>query len=79
MADVKALIYQYARQGFFRNIQTICEEVIRKRGSNPVLAYWQAWALYMEGPRRKGLCSSTVSTSLISLQGLTLMQSAKWR
>ncbi|CAE7571991.1 TTC21B [Symbiodinium sp. KB8] len=48
-ADIKALIYQYARQGFYRNIQTVCGEVIRKRGSTPALQYWQAFGLFKEG------------------------------
>ena len=64
-ADIKALIYQYARQGFYRNIQTVCEEVIRKRGSTPVLQYWQAFGLYQEGELHRNVRSHRYHATLL--------------
>jgi tetratricopeptide repeat protein 21B len=47
--DVKALISHYARLGFSRHIQTVCDEVIKKRGRDGTLVFWHAFSSIMEG------------------------------
>ncbi|CAE7903205.1 ttc21b, partial [Symbiodinium sp. KB8] len=42
-------INHYARAGLFRHIQTVCDEVIKKRGKDPTLVFWKSYALAMEG------------------------------
>lgn len=48
-ADVRSLVQQYARQGYFRHIQTVCQEVTKKLGNDAVLGFWKAFGLAMEG------------------------------
>ena len=52
--DVKALISHYARLGFSRHIQTVCDEVIKKRGRDGTLVFWHAFSSMMEGVSRVG-------------------------
>ncbi|GLC77752.1 hypothetical protein PLESTB_000959000 [Pleodorina starrii] len=50
MADrVLALVHYYAREGYFRHVQTVCNEVLKKRPGDPVLTFWRAYGLLMEG------------------------------
>ncbi|GIL85609.1 hypothetical protein Vretimale_13293 [Volvox reticuliferus] len=50
MADrVLALVHYYAREGYFRHVQTVCSEVLKKRPGDPVLTFWRAYGLLMEG------------------------------
>lgn len=63
--DVKALINHYAREGFYRHIQTVCDEVIKKRGNEPTLLFWKAFGVAMEVrlrvlPRRFSPCRHLV-------------------
>jgi tetratricopeptide repeat protein 21B len=51
-ADIRSLIHQYARVGFYRYTQTVCDEVIRKKGNDPVLNFWRAYGSFMEGEER---------------------------
>jgi len=48
-ADVKSIIHYYAQVGYYQHIQTVCEEIIRKRGNDPVLVFWKAFGAAMEG------------------------------
>ena len=47
--EVKALLHQYARQGFYRYMQTVCDEVIKKKGNEPTLVFWKAYATFKQG------------------------------
>ena len=49
MTDVKALVNYYAREGLFRNIQTVCNEMLKKRGSDATLLFWRAYGMMNEG------------------------------
>lgn len=43
MSDrVQALIHYYAREGFARQVQTVCNEVLKKHANDPVLVFWRA-------------------------------------
>eukprot|EP00736_Rhodelphis_marinus_P011266 Rmarinus@m.19544 len=47
--DVQALVNFYARVGYYRHIQTVCNEVLKKRTDDPVLLFWRAYGILMEG------------------------------
>lgn len=47
-SDVQSLINYYARERYYRHIQTVCNEVLRKRGNDPVLVFWKAFGALME-------------------------------
>jgi tetratricopeptide repeat protein 21B len=49
MADVNAMVNYYARMGFHRHIQTICSEMLRKKGQDVTLLFWRAYAMGAEG------------------------------
>lgn len=50
MADrVIALIHYYSREGYARQIQGVCNEVLKKRAGDPVLIFWRAYGLQLEG------------------------------
>lgn len=46
---VQALVNYYAREGQSRHIQTVCNEVLRKRPNDPQLVFWRAYGLILEG------------------------------
>jgi len=47
--EVQALVNYYARAGYPRHIQTVCQEVLKKRPNDPVLQFWRAYGLILEG------------------------------
>ena len=47
--QVQALVNYYAREGFYRHIQTVCNEVLKKRSNEPVQLFWRAYSLILEG------------------------------
>ena len=47
--DVQPLIDYYAREGYYRHVQTICKEVLKKRANDPVLRFWKTFGVCMEG------------------------------
>jgi hypothetical protein len=47
--DVRALISHYVQLGFFRHIQTVCDEVIKKRGKDSTLTFWHSYGVGCEG------------------------------
>jgi hypothetical protein len=47
--DVRALISHYVQLGFFRHIQTVCDEVIKKRGKDSMLTFWHSYGVGCEG------------------------------
>ncbi len=43
MADrVSAFIHYYAREGYWRQVQNICTEFLKKRANDPTLVFWRA-------------------------------------
>ncbi|MEW5313286.1 MAG: hypothetical protein WDW38_004868 [Sanguina aurantia] len=56
MADrVIALIHYYSREGYARQIQGVCNEVLKKRAGDPVLIFWRAYGLQLEGNSAEAL------------------------
>ena len=48
--EVLALVNYYARAGYYRHLQTVCNEVLKKRGStDPTLVFWRALGMLKEG------------------------------
>ena len=47
--DVAALIHHYAREGYWRHVQTVCTEVLKKRGDDAYLLFWKAYGMAREG------------------------------
>ena len=43
-----AVLY-YARERYYRHVQTSVLEVLKKYGSDPVLLFWKAYGIIMEG------------------------------
>ena len=39
----------YARERYYRHVQTSVLEVLKKYGSDPVLLFWKAYGIIMEG------------------------------
>lgn len=48
-SESQALINFYARQGFYRHIQAICNDSLKKRGDDPILIFWKAFGILQEG------------------------------
>ncbi|OQR92577.1 hypothetical protein ACHHYP_03510 [Achlya hypogyna] len=47
--DPRALINYYARKGWYDHVQRLCESILDKKGSDPVIMFWRAFAIAMEG------------------------------
>jgi hypothetical protein len=52
--EAKPLINYYARHGYTRHIIGICNDVLRKRGADPLFVFWKAYATAIEGTKREG-------------------------
>ena len=50
-----ALINYYAREGFRRQVQTVCADALSKRGEDPVFRFWRAWSHEAEGSPNEAL------------------------
>ena len=48
----KAYINYYCREKYYRHLQNACLESLKKYGNDPVLIFWKAFGVLMEG-----LCS----------------------
>lgn len=46
--DVVALVLYYAREGYWHHVQTVADQVIKKRGRAPVLTFWRAYSVARE-------------------------------
>lgn len=44
-----ALVHYYSREGYARQVQAVCNEVLKKRSSEAVLIFWRAYGLLLEG------------------------------
>jgi tetratricopeptide repeat protein 21B len=49
MSDATALIDFYCQAGYYRQVQTVCQELLQKRGEDSVLLFWQLFGLAKEG------------------------------
>jgi tetratricopeptide repeat protein 21B len=49
MADPGILVQHYARAGYFRHIQTVCNDALKKRSNDPALLFWRALGMLKEG------------------------------
>ena len=47
--SVLALVLYFAREGYWHHVQTVADQVIKKRGRAPVLSFWKASAVAREG------------------------------
>ncbi|PRP77845.1 tetratricopeptide repeat protein 21B-like [Planoprotostelium fungivorum] len=47
--ETQSLINFYAREKYWRHIQIVCNEGLRKRGDDPTLIFWKAFGILMEG------------------------------
>ena len=47
--SVLALVLYFARNGFWHHVQTVADQVIKKRGRAPVLSFWKAYSVGREG------------------------------
>lgn len=45
----QAAVLYYARERYYRHVQTSVLEVLKKYGSDPVLLFWKAYGIIMEG------------------------------
>uniref|UniRef100_A0A7S0S5T6 Tetratricopeptide repeat-like domain-containing protein n=1 Tax=Chlamydomonas leiostraca TaxID=1034604 RepID=A0A7S0S5T6_9CHLO len=56
MSDkVLALVRYYAREGYSRQLQTVCNEVLKKRANDPLLVFWRCYGMLMEGSSAEAL------------------------
>ncbi len=59
LVETQALINFYVQKGFNRHVQTLCKDVLKKRGSEPALLFWRAFAIGQEGMAHLGsLCNA---------------------
>jgi hypothetical protein len=58
--DVRALISHYVQLGFHRHIQTVCDEVIKKRGKDATLVFWHSYGVGCEGVFKPHACCGNV-------------------
>lgn len=44
-----ALVRFYAREGYAKQLQTVCTEVLKKKPNDPLLVFWRAVGMLLEG------------------------------
>lgn len=49
LPQVLALVKFYAREGYAKQLQTVCTEVLKKKPNDPLLVFWRAVGLLLEG------------------------------
>ena len=47
--SVLALVLYFARNKYWHHVQTVADQVIKKRGRAPVLSFWKAYSVGREG------------------------------
>ena len=47
--NVQALVNFYAQKGYFRHVQNVCKDVLKKRPTDHILQFWLAFGLSQEG------------------------------
>jgi hypothetical protein len=63
LVETQALINFYVQKGFNRHVQTLCKDVLKKRGSEPALLFWRAFAIGQEGMTHLGSLSIALALS----------------
>eukprot|EP01137_Pigoraptor_chileana_P035464 Opistho-2@29514 len=53
--DEQALINYYAREGYYRHIQVVCQDSIKKYGNDPIMSFWKAFGGIMGGWVAEGM------------------------
>ena len=48
-SEIGSMISYYARTGYYRHLQTICTDELKKRGGDPTLHFWRALGMLQEG------------------------------
>lgn len=46
--DPRVLINYYLRKGWYDHVQRLCESVLEKKGSDPTVLFWRAFAIALE-------------------------------
>jgi tetratricopeptide repeat protein 21B len=49
MSETQVLINFWARNGFWKQVQNVCNDALKKRGDDPVLIFWKAFGILNEG------------------------------
>ena len=44
-----AVVHFFAREGFARQVQNVCSDMLRNRSGDPLLVFWRAYGMLMEG------------------------------
>ena len=47
--NVKAVVWYYVRERYYRHAHVAAEDALQRQGANPVLLFWKAFAVVMEG------------------------------
>ena len=47
--EVLSLVNYYARSGYYRHVQTVCNEVLKKRSNDPLITFWRTFGLSRDG------------------------------
>lgn len=55
---MQAGIFYYAREGYYRHLHNAALERLKQFGSDPVLLFWKAYAIIMEGISGRQRCHS---------------------
>ena len=48
---MQASVFYYAREGYYRHLYNAALERLKQFGSDPVLLFWKAYAVIMEGSK----------------------------
>lgn len=46
--DPRVLINYYLRKGWYDHVQRLCESILEKKGSDPVILFWRAFGIVLE-------------------------------
>lgn len=46
--DPRVLINYYLRKGWYDHVQRLCENILEKKGSDPVILFWRAFGIVLE-------------------------------
>lgn len=49
MSETQVLINYWARNGYWKQLQNVCNDALKKRGDDPVLIFWKAFGILNEG------------------------------
>lgn len=47
--ELQALVNYYSQKGYYRHVQALCKDVLKKKPNDDVLLFWKAFALGQEG------------------------------